>query len=93
MDPVTRIIGRSNALEIVTTEGRRVARRFAIYACCIEAGAIVSAEMSDAPVEEVALPMKRDAAREWLLAHFEDLIPERLSDLMSALTRPTGPLV
>jgi hypothetical protein len=37
--------------------------------------------------------MKRDAAREWLLAHFEDLIPERLSDLMSALTRPTGPLV
>jgi hypothetical protein len=46
------LIARTNALDITTVDGRRIARRFAVYACQIEAGAIVSAEMSRTPVEE-----------------------------------------
>jgi hypothetical protein len=78
--------------EIATTDDRRFARRFAVYACVIEADAIVSAETSAKPVQELALPMTRDAAREWVLEHFDDLVPDRLSELMSVLTRPTGAL-
>jgi hypothetical protein len=87
------LTGRTNVLEIVTHEGRRVARRYKVFACTIESGEIVRAEMSTAPAGEVPLPMTRDDARDWILEHFEDFVPDRLGELMSVLTRPTGPLV
>jgi hypothetical protein len=88
------LIGRSSALDIVITEGRRVARRYKVHALVISNdGTIEHVERSDAPAEEVPLPMTRDDAREWILEHFEDFVPDRLGELMSVLVRPTGPLV
>jgi hypothetical protein len=50
------LFGGTNALETVLADGRHLARRFAVYACRIEAGASVRAEPSEAAVEELALP-------------------------------------
>src|SRR4051812_59278 len=51
------ILGRCNALEIALVDGRPTALRFAVYACRIEAGATVEAELSEEPVEELPLPL------------------------------------
>ncbi len=80
--------GRSAALA-----GRPVARRFATYSCEYRDAEIVSAELSQEPVEELALPLVRHVALEWCWQHFEDLEPTRIAELVARLNRPTGPLV
>lgn len=83
------LLGRYNALEF---DGR-TARRYPVRACVIRGGTIESAEVGEAPVEEVQLPMKRGDAMIWAVRHFEDFDPERLRALVDRLTRPTAELV
>lgn len=83
-------IGRSHALDLVYVEGRTVARRFKVHAAVIEGGRLVSAELSEAPIEEITLPLTREAATVWVLQHFEDLEQVAMQALISQLTRPTG---
>ena len=92
MSTPDRIPGRWNALEFGVRAGRRVARLFTVYACEVRGSKIVSAELADEPAEELALPLPRDVARDWLLLSFEDLEPAIHCDLVARLTRPVDPL-
>ena len=70
----------------------RTTRRFAVYGCRIDGDVITPLKLSEEPVEELALPLTREAATAWLWEHCEDLGTKRIGELVARLVRPTGPL-
>jgi hypothetical protein len=76
------LVARYNALELTGRE----ARRRPVYACRVERGQVVSAEIAPTPAEVLELPLTRRAAVVWLLEHFEDLEPGARREALAALT-------
>jgi hypothetical protein len=78
------LYAQHDALEI---DGR-TARRFVVYAPTMRGSRVVGAIHSDEPVETLELPLEREAAMAWVLAHFSDLPGRELLGLVDELAAP-----
>jgi hypothetical protein len=83
---MTMFIARQNALEVAG----RTARRFPVYACRVERGGIVSAELAPGPAEVLRLPLPQREAETWLWLHFEDLDNARRRVALEQVARPVA---